>query len=98
MVMTSLSKASREDAEFKGRYEIKTQMAGEAADLDKQLPHQVKEVTKALGLEGASPSSPNARSGGQGETRIEETTMFRAVDGDAELHVPMTGPSSPSLP
>ena len=35
-------KASREDAEwlirkFKERYEIKTQMIGEAADLDKQL-------------------------------------------------------------
>ena len=34
--------ASREDAEwlihrFTGRYEIKTQMIGEAADLDKQL-------------------------------------------------------------
>ena len=73
-------KASREDAEwlirkFKERYEIKTKMIGEAADLDKQLqilnrtvrwssrglwpeadPRHVKEVIKALGLEGASPA------------------------------------------
>ena len=73
-------KASREDAEwlirkFKGRYEIKTQMIGEAADLDKQLqilnrtvrwssrglwmeadPRHVKEVIRALGLEGVSPA------------------------------------------
>ena len=73
-------KASREDAEwlirkFKERYEIKTQMTREAADLDKQLqildrtvrwnsrglrieadPRHVREVVKALGLEGASPA------------------------------------------
>ena len=73
-------KASREDAEwlirkFKERYEIKTQMIGEAVDLNKQLqilnrtvrwssrglwieadPRHVKEVIKALGLEGASPA------------------------------------------
>ena len=72
-------KASREDAvwlfrKFKERYEIKTQMIGEATDLDKQLqirnrtvrwssrglwieasPRHVKEVFKALGLEGAKP-------------------------------------------
>ena len=82
-------KSSREDAEwltqkFKERYEIKTQMIGEAADLAKQLQilnrtvrwssrglwieielRHVKEVIKALGLEGASPA-PYARSSGQG--------------------------------
>ena len=75
-------RASREDAEWliqklKKRCEIKTQMIGETADLDKQLqilnwtvrwstrglwieaePRHVKEVIKALGLEGASPA-PN---------------------------------------
>ena len=74
-------KASREDAEwlikeFKKRYEIK---------------RHVKEVIKALGLEGASPA-PHARSSSQGrdqgrrhkgsvdaELGHEETTMFRAV-------------------
>ena len=73
-------KASREDAEWlirkvKEKYEIKTQMIGEATDLDKQLlilnrtvrwssrglwieadPRHVKEVIRALGLEGASPA------------------------------------------
>ena len=73
-------KASSEDAEwliqkFKERYKIKTQMIGEAADLDKQLqilirtvrwssrglwieadPRRVREVIKALGLEGARPA------------------------------------------
>ena len=73
-------KASREDAEwlirkFKERYEIKTQMIGEASDLDKQLQilngtvrwssrglrieaaqRHVREVIKALGLEGACPA------------------------------------------
>ena len=107
-------KASREDAEllireFEERYEIKTQMIGEAADLDKQLqilmrwssrglwieahPRHVKEVMKALGLEGASPAlTPGVVA--KGETRIEdnegsidpelgheETTMFRARRG-----------------
>ena len=108
-------KASREDAEwlirkFKERYEIKTQMIGEAADLDKQLqilnrtvrwssrglwieadPRHVKEVIRALGLEGASPA-PTPGVAAKGETRVEdnegsidlelgreETTMFRAV-------------------
>ena len=108
-------KASREDAEwlirkFKERYEIKTQMVGEAADLDKQLqilsrtvrwnsrglwidadPRHVKEVIKALGLEGASPA-PTPGVPAKGETRVEEneesthpelgheeTTMFRAA-------------------
>ena len=74
-------KASREDAEWlirklKEKYKIKTQMIGEAADLDKQLqilnrtvrwssrglwieadPRHVKEVIRALGLEGASPAT-----------------------------------------
>ena len=95
---------------FKERYEIKTQMIGEAADLDKQLqilnrtvrwssrglwieadPRHVKEVIKALGLEGASPA-PTPGVVAKGETRVEdndgsidpelgleETTMFRAV-------------------
>ena len=108
-------KASREDAEwlirkFKERYEIKTQMIREAADLDKQLqilnrtmrwssrglrieadPRHVKEVIRALGLEGASPA-PTSGVAAKGETRVEdnedstepelgheETTMFRAV-------------------
>ena len=108
-------KALREDAEwlirkFKERYEIKTQMIGEAADLDKQLqilnrtvrwssrglwisadPRHVREVIKALGVEGASPA-PTPGVVAKGETRIEdnegsidpelgqeETTMFRAV-------------------
>ena len=108
-------KASREDAEwliqkFKERYEIKTQMIGEAADLDKQLqilnrtvrwssrglwmeadPRHVKEVIRALGLEGASPASAPGVAV-KGEARVEdnedstdpelgreETTMFRAV-------------------
>ena len=108
-------KASREDAEwlieqFTKRYEIKTQMIGEAADLDKQLQiltrtvrwssrglwieadlRHVKEVIKALGLEGASPA-PTPGVAAKEETRVkdnevttepelghEETTMFRAV-------------------
>ena len=106
---------SMEDAEwlirkFKERYEVKTQMIGEAADLDKQLqilnrtvrwssralwieadPRHVKEVIKALGLEGASPA-PTPGVAVKGETRVEdsegstgpelvreENTMFRAV-------------------
>ena len=88
-------KASREDAEwliqkFKERYEIKTQMIGEAADLDKQLqilnrtvrwssrglwieadPRHVKEVIRALGLEGASPA-PTPGVAAKGETRVED--------------------------
>ena len=88
-------KASREDAEwliqkFKKRYEIKTQMIGEAADLDKQLqilnrtvrwrsrglwieadPHHVKEVIRALALEGASPA-PTPGVAAKGETRVED--------------------------
>ena len=108
-------KASREDAEwlirkFKERYEIKTQMIGEAADLDRQLqvlnrtvrwsskglwieadPRHVKEVIRALGLEGASPA-PTPGVAAKEETKVEdneestdpelvheETTMFRAV-------------------
>ena len=86
--------ASREDAEwlirkFKERYEIKTQMIGEAADLDKQLqilnrtvrwssrglwteadPRHVKEVIRALELEGSSPApTPGvaAKGGDQGQ-------------------------------
>ena len=107
--------ASREDAErlirkFKERYQIKTQMIGEAADLDKQLqalnrtvrwssrglwigadPRHVKEVIKALGLEGVS-RAPTPRVASKLQTRVEEnegsvdpelareeTTMFRAV-------------------
>ena len=74
------TRASREGAQWliqtlKERYEIKTQMIGEAADLGKQLqilnrtvrwsyrglwteadPRHVKEVIRALGLEGASPA------------------------------------------
>ena len=68
-------KTSREDAEwlirkFNERYEIQTQMIGEAADLELQVPNRtvrwssrglwieadprhVREVIKALGLEGA---------------------------------------------
>ena len=88
--------ASREDAEwliqkFKERYEIKTQMIGEAADLDKQLQilnrmvrwssrglwieadwRHVKEVIRALGLEGASPV-PTPGVAAKGETRVEDT-------------------------
>ena len=108
-------KASREDAEwlirkFKEKFEIKTQMIGEATDLDQQLqilnrsvrwssrglwieadPRHVREVIKALGLEGASPA-PTPGVAVKGETRIEdnegsidpelwheETTVFRAV-------------------
>ena len=70
-------KASREDAEwlirkFKERYEIKTQMIGEAADLDKQLQilsrtvrWSSRGVIKALGLQGASPA-PSPGGSGQG--------------------------------
>ena len=92
-------KASREDGEwlirkFKERYEIKTQMIGEAADLDKQLeildrtvrwssrvlrietePRRVKEVIRALGLEGASPS-PYARSSSQGGDQAAPTPSW----------------------
>ena len=92
-------KASREDAEwlirkFKERYEIKTQMIGEAADLDKQQqilnrterwssrglwteadPRHVKEVIKALGLEGASPAP--TQKWPRGETRIEDNERQR---------------------
>ena len=74
-------KASREDAEwlirkFKERYEIKTQMIGEAADLDKQLQISTERCDGVL--EGF----------GQKQTRgmctdpelgHEETTMFRSV-------------------
>ena len=107
--------ASREDPEwlirmFKERYEIKTQMIGEAADLDKQFqilnrkvrwsprglwieadPRHVKEMIRALGLEGVSPA-PTLGVAAKGETRVEdnedstdpelgreEATMFRAV-------------------
>ena len=115
MVMTSLSRPPAKIAEwliqkFKERYEIKTQMIGEAVDLNKQLQilnrtarwssrglwieadaRHVKEVIKALGLEGASPA-PTPGVAAKGETRVEdndgsidpelvheETTMFRAV-------------------
>ena len=90
-------KASREDAEWlirqlKERYEIKTQMIGEAADLDTLLqirnrtvrwssrelwteadPRHVKEVIKALGLEGASPA-PTPGVVGKGERPGSKTT------------------------
>ena len=95
-------KASREDAEwlirkFKERYEIKTQMIGEAADLDKHLqilnrsvrwssrglwieadPRHVKEVIRALGLEGASPApTPGIAAKGrdQGRRRHHRTRV-----------------------
>ena len=108
-------KGSREDAEwlirkFKEKFEIKTQMIGEAADLVKELQilnrsvrwssrglwieadlRHVREVIKALGLEGASPA-PTPGVAVKGETRIEdnegsidpelgheETIVFRAV-------------------
>ena len=112
-------KASREDAgwlirKFKERYEIKTQMIGEAADLDKQLqilnrtvrwssrglwmeadPRHVKEVIRALGLEGASPvSTPGVAA--KGETRVEDNEDSTEPElghvpcgrGEAELFVP----------
>ena len=106
-------KASREDAEWliEERYEIKTQMIGEAADLDKQLqilnrtvrwssrgfwteadPRHVKEVIKALGLEGASPA-PTPGVAAKDETRVEETLKAAAWSpswdqGGGDHHVP----------
>ena len=108
-------KASREDAgwliqKFKEKFEIKTQMIGEAAGLNKQIQildrtvrwssrglwieadlRHVKQVIRALGLEGAS-SAPTPGVAAKGETMAEdnedstdpelgheETTMFRAV-------------------
>ena len=66
-------KASREDAEwlirkFKETYEIKTQMIGEGADLDKQFQIKLAPCKRGDQSSGtrSCQSSPHARSGGQG--------------------------------